>query len=89
MPSEKERRALINGDIVKLIFQMAVSDFEDRTVEPEFSNERMWVIVKGRVGPYYIGTLNNNPACSDEQKHLAYEDEVTFLPEHVIDIYED
>jgi hypothetical protein len=89
MPSEKERRALMEGDIVKLIFQIAVSNLEDSTVVPEFSNERMWVIVTGRVGPYYIGTLNNNPGCSDEQSHLAYEDEVAFLPEHVIDIYED
>lgn len=86
MPREDERQALEVGDIVKLIFIIAVTaDPEDSDDDGTFG-ERMWVIVKGRIGPYYIGTLNNMPLTSDEQDNLTFEDEVIFLPEHVIDI---
>lgn len=86
MPREDERQALEVGDIVKLIFIIAVTaDPEDSDDDGTFG-ERMWVIVKGRIGPYYIGSLNNMPLTSDEQDNLTFEDEVIFLPEHVIDI---
>lgn len=85
MPPEQERRSLVPNDVVKLPFEIQVPD------DPEFgdiSGERMWVTVTGNIGPYYIGTLNSIPACSDEQDNLKFDDEVIFLPEHVIQIYD-
>lgn len=81
IPDERERRGLVDGDIVKLQFEVALPD------EDEPFGERMWVIVRGRSGPYFIGELNNNPATSDEQENLAVGDRVVFLPEHVISIH--
>jgi hypothetical protein len=86
IPDEKERRGLQKGDIVKLQFDIEVPADEELD---EVSSERMWVIVERRSGPYYIGTLDNVPACSDEQDHLHVGDQVVFLPEHVISIYTD
>lgn len=86
MPGEKERRALVEDDVVKLIFKIAIEpDPEDPDALDTFG-ERMWVTVKSRVGPYYLGTLSNIPVTSDEQENLSLDDEVVFLPEHVIDI---
>lgn len=89
MPSEKERRTLVEGDVVKLIFNVAIPPDEDDPEAPETFGERMWVIVKRRVGPYYVGELNNVPVTSDEQDNLFVGSEVVFLPEHVIDIQSD
>jgi hypothetical protein len=86
MPSEKERRTLVEGDIVKLIFNISIPPDEDDPDAPQTFGERMWVIVQRRVGPYYVGELNNNPVTSDEQDKLYAGSEVIFLPEHVIDI---
>lgn len=83
IPNEKERRGLIEGDVVKLQFEIQVPHDEELG---DVSRERMWVIVQGRSGPYYTGKLNNVPACSDEQEHLKVGDRVVFLPEHVISI---
>lgn len=84
IPDESERRGLEKGDIVKLQFDIAVPPDEELG---DVSSERMWVIVERRSGPYYVGALNNVPACSDEQGHLQAGDQVVFLPEHVISIY--
>lgn len=84
IPGEKERRGLVNDDVVKLMFDIRVPDDPDLG---DTSSERMWVIVRERSGPYYIGELNNIPACDDEQEHLKVGDRVVFLPEHVISIY--
>lgn len=81
IPNERERRGLVDGDIVKLQFEIALAD------EDEPFGERMWVIVCGQSGPYFIGELDSNPATSDEQQNLAAGDRVVFLPEHVISIY--
>ena len=81
IPDETERRGLVDGDVVKLQFEIAIRN------EDEPFGERMWVIVRGRSGPYFIGELNNIPATSDEQENLAVGDRVVFLPEHVISIY--
>lgn len=86
IPDEKERRGLQKGDIVKLQFDIALTPSEQLD---EVSSERMWVIVERRAGPYFIGTLDNVPACSDEQDHLHAGDQIVFLPEHVISIYTD
>lgn len=86
IPDEKERRGLQKGDIVKLQFDIAVPADEELG---DVSSERMWVIVERRSGPYYIGTLDNIPTCSDEQDHVHAGDQIVFLPEHVISIYTD
>lgn len=86
IPDEKERRGLQKGDIVKLQFEIAVPPDDELG---DVSSERMWVIVERRSGPYYIGRLDNVPACSDEQDRLHGGDQVVFLPEHVISIYTD
>ncbi|MGP9666400.1 toll/interleukin-1 receptor domain-containing protein [Halomonas sp. AOP22-C1-8] len=88
MPEEKERQTLNEGDIVKLIFIIKVSEDPEDPDDDGTFGERMWVIVTGRNGPYYTGVLNNVPVTSDEQENLFLEDEVIFLPEHVIDITE-
>lgn len=86
MPTEQERQTLEERDIAKLIFIIEVSpDPEDPDDDGTFG-ERMWVIVTGRIGPYYIGTLNNVPVTAGEQENLFLDDEIIFLPEHVIDI---
>lgn len=81
IPDEEERRGLVEGDIVKLQFDIEIPD------EDEPFGERMWVIVRGRSGPYFIGELNNVPATSGEQERLQAGDRVVFLPEHVISFY--
>jgi hypothetical protein len=84
IPDEKERRGLVEGDIVKLQFEMQLTEGDE--AGSTFC-ERMWVIVHGRSGPYFIGELNSIPACGGEQEHLQTGDRVVFLPEHVISIY--
>lgn len=84
LPPEEHRANLLVGDSVKLIFQIAIEDEELGNV----LGERMWVRVKGKIGPYYIGNLDNNPLTSSEQDNIIYDDMVIFLPEHVIDIHE-
>jgi hypothetical protein len=86
VPSERDRRALQMGDIVKLMFDIALPAEDESDMESPSLIERMWVIVAGKVGPYYLGELNNVPATSGEQENLGAGDEVIFLPEHVIDI---
>lgn len=82
IPDEALRRNLKPGDVVKLIFNIDVSNDE---VE-EIAGERMWVLVHHQTGPYYVGELNNVPASSAEQEFLDLGDQVIFLPEHVISI---
>jgi len=84
IPDEAQRRNLVGGDIVKLIFEIEVRDAD---LGP--ASERMWVLVHDRAGPYYVGELNNHPASSDEQDVLRAGDRVVFLPEHVISIIDD
>ena len=76
IPSERTRRSVEAGDLVKLAF-------ECRPDKLGFGGERMWVIVKGAEGPYYIGELNNNPAVI---RKLRAGRQVVFLPEHIISI---
>lgn len=66
MPSERERRTLQNGDEVKLMFDIALLVEDDSETDSSSLIERMWVIVTGKVGPYYLGELNNVPATSGE-----------------------
>ena len=45
----------------------------------------MWVIVRRRVGDYYIGVLDNDPGLA-EGLTLRQGSEVLFAPEHISDI---
>jgi uncharacterized protein YegJ (DUF2314 family) len=47
--------------------------------------ERMWVIVRERVGPTYLGLLDNEPAQTGPNDMLRVGSEVPFEPRHVID----
>lgn len=46
----------------------------------------MWVIVKERTEVGYVGTLDNDPYCTDQ---LRAGTEVHFEPRHVISIWTD
>lgn len=85
IPEEAQRRSLVQGQIVKLIFEIETPNSDLGGT----GFERMWVIVHERSGPYYVGELNNHPASSDEQNVLGAGDRVVFLPEHVISIVDD
>ena len=84
IPTLDERSSIQAGDVVKLHFAVSLPATEDD--EAEISHERMWVIVKGSVGPYLWGVLDNEPSFGDEHPDLKIESEVIFLPEHILDI---
>jgi hypothetical protein len=81
IPSERERRSLRKGDTAKLIFDIC----EKQGEEP--CGERMWVVVIGREGPYFVGALNNYPISPSRKRNLDVGSRVLFLPEHVIEIH--
>jgi hypothetical protein len=68
-----------------LIFDIESEDDAGNVV---VNGERMWVTVSERIGDYYIGILENQPASIEpsESVYLCMGAEVPFLPEHVIDI---
>jgi hypothetical protein len=66
---------------VKLIFRISV-DIEEEPV----AVERMWVIVRERVGEQYLGILDNNPYAIEENDEFWSGVELPFSPRHVIDI---
>jgi hypothetical protein len=82
IPELEKRQNLKRGDAVKLIF-----DFEgyNENGELEIGGERMWVIVKDRIGDFYLGILENQPAGSEEG-FLDKNSEIYFKAEHIIDI---
>ncbi|MCT7376900.1 hypothetical protein [Chelativorans salis] len=81
IPPLEEREALRPGDLVKLIFRISV-DNEKKPV----AIERMWVLVRGRVGDQYLGILDNDPYAIDENDELWSGVELPFSARHVIDI---
>jgi hypothetical protein len=81
LPELKDRQSLHPGDLVKLIFRISV-DNEDEPV----AVERMWVIVRERVGEQYLGILDNDPYAIEENEELWSGVELPFSPRHVIDI---
>ncbi|MBK4999046.1 DUF2314 domain-containing protein [Pseudomonas sp. S31] len=81
LPPAEARHNLQPDELVKLIFRIVTVD-EDEAEEENI--ERMWVIVKGRVGDFYRGQLDNQPLCTED---IGPGMEVWFLPKHVIDIY--
>lgn len=81
IPSREARERLQPGDYAKLIFRISL-DSEDDPV----SVERMWVLVRGRVGSTYFGLLSNEPEAIEENDELWFGTELPFRAEHVIDI---
>lgn len=82
IPDLEIRQNLKRGDAVKLIF-----DFEgyNENGELEIGGERMWVVVKEKVGDFYLGILDNQPAGMDEE-FLDKGSEICFKAEHIIDV---
>lgn len=76
---------VIVTDFVKLAFEVAENEPEGDDGVEMFS-ERMWVQVRGAYGPYFWGTLYNNPSFDGSGIGLEFGSEVIFLPEHIIDI---
>lgn len=83
IPEQAQREALQPGQVVKLIFRIAV---EDEAGNEEVHVERMWVIVTGREGTLYQGELDNQPYCTDEMNPGF---PVCFEARHVINIHQE
>lgn len=83
IPSRSERQSLQPGQIVKLVFRIALRDEEGHDSE---QTERMWVVVGERQGPFYTGTLDNDAYCTGEFKAGRM---IAFEPRHVIQIWRD
>ena len=82
IPTRAARESLAPGDAAQLLFDIETKDagtVVDRGVD------RMWVIVKARVGAAYSGILDSNPGSADNLT-LRRGSVVFFLPEHVIAI---
>lgn len=84
LPELKDRQSLQPGDLVKLIFRIAVDNDEEPVAV-----ERMWVIVRERVGDRYLGILDNDPRAIGENEELWSGVELPFSPRHVIDVRRD
>lgn len=82
IPERTARENLKRGDGAKLFFNFEV---ETKNGAIEIRGEKMWVIVKSRIGDFYLGTLENQPAGID-RGFLDKGAEILFKPEHVIDI---
>jgi len=85
IPPLDDRINLEIGQAAKLIFDIEI---EDESGQRSTQGERMWVIVAEKIGDYYIGILDNQPATFDpsDEVYLCFGAEIPFLAEHVIDI---
>ncbi|KAB1112179.1 toll/interleukin-1 receptor domain-containing protein [Neorhizobium galegae] len=83
IPNDASRRNLQIGDFVKAAFKYSYPPGSD---EEDGGGERMWIKITGTNGPYYIGTLSNDPVCTDTWHDLSFDSTIVFLPEHVISI---
>lgn len=82
LPNRQERERLAPGDAAKLLFDIETRDcgrVVDRGVD------RMWVIVRRRVGDCYVGVLDSDPGIADDLQ-LKPGTELVFTPEHVVEI---
>ena len=82
IPDRTARENLKRGDGAKLAFDFEV---ETKNGTVEIRGEKMWVIVIKQIGDFYLGILENQPAGID-RGFLDKHSEITFKPEHVIDI---
>lgn len=80
LPDVARREALQPGDLAKLVFRISVEGEEPVAVE------RMWVLVRGRVGEHYLGVLDNDPVAIAENDEFWSGVELPFMARHVIDI---
>lgn len=81
IPELNAREHLQPGDLVKLIFRIAIDSPEN-----EVAVERMWVIVRERVPGGYLGVLDNEPSSIDENNEFWLGTEFPFQPQHIINI---
>ena len=77
VPSEAEKAALTEGDLVKLMFEGTDND--------EFPVERMWVIFQGRDTEGCFGHLDNQPI---EIRKLDQGDRISFQDHHIVSVWE-
>ena len=82
IPERRQRESLLPGDAAQLLFDIETRE-ADRVVDRGV--DRMWVIVRKRVGNVYCGVLDNDPGQA-EGLALRQGIEVIFAPEHVIAI---
>ena len=87
IPPLEERQQLKRGHAAKLIFDI---EAVDEAGNPSVGGERMWVIVSGRHGDFYLGILDSQPASivPGEDVYLCFGAEIPFKAEHVIEIAE-
>ena len=81
IPDPERRQSLRPGDLAKLFFRIAVDNDEEPVAV-----ERMWVLVRGKVGPHYFGVLDNDPYSIEENEEFWNGTELPFGARHVIDI---
>lgn len=82
IPDRRARESLSPGDAAQLLFDIETRDggcVVDRGVD------RMWVLVKRRIGDLYFGVLDSDPGRA-EGLVIHQGCEVTFAPEHVVAI---
>lgn len=82
IPARAEREGLCPGDAAKLLFDIETRE-QGRVIDRGV--DRMWVIVKRRVGDLYVGVLDSDPGRA-EGLVLGPGTELRFSPEHVIAI---
>ena len=82
LPPSEVRSSLQPGQIVKLIFRIALEDEEHGQTQEV---ERMWVIVEKSLGNgRYLGTLDNDPQCTEG---IEAGMKLVFEPRHVIQVH--
>jgi len=89
IPDESSRQSLSAGGTAKLMFRIQVDEEDEFTDDDAGFVERMWVKVTGMSGPYFVGSLSNQPITAGEQDVLRFGTTVVFLPEHVISIWDE
>src|SRR5262245_37599341 len=85
IPTLAQRQNIRRGQAAKVIIDL---EGRDQRGAVQVGGERMWVIVAERVGDFYIGILDNQPAslAPADDVYLCFGAEIPFLPLHVIDI---
>ena len=81
VPSDDERFAVEEGDIVRLIFHYAKPL---KVNGKAYSAEHMWVVVTSNDKDYLTGILDNLPQYT---KTLKPGQEISFHPEHIVAIW--
>ncbi len=83
IPSLVDRQSIKPGALVKIRFYILAPDESGQLID---HGERMWVLVKEQHGDWYLGELDNDPACTDDIKAGM---ELWFQVRHVIGIFRD